>query len=442
MVILVVAAVLRLALLSAAWHNPGRLLAPDSRVYIQLSENLARGGVFERDGQAELFRTPGYPLFLTLFHSFGEGWWRVASVAQVAADVLLVYLTFLLGKMLVDERAGLWAAGFQAICLVAISYSVWILTDCLFSLLLTLALLLAIHHFKTGRPLALYGSAVVAAASCYLRPVGIVFAHLLWVVVASRALHGLFQRSPNWGARFGRLAGVWAILATLVLPWGARNYLRADYSGLSTAPEHSFFKGEAAAVMAKVTGLPLEEVRARMVADLPAGTNGGALTPAELARAERRAALKIISNHPWVWTRVHLQSGLKFFLPAVPSVLKVIGVTPPRSRTHKVAQQRGLLAGVRHYYGDTWGTLCLAIVAVAELAAVWLCAAIGAIRSFRFRMGATGWLICLLMAGFILVGGPATGPRYRVPMTSLLHVSAAVGLTTVLAWYRRRHSRD
>jgi len=62
--ILLVAAAIRLAALAAAWNHPSRLLSPDSRDYFDLSASLATKGEFQRGGQAEIFRTPGYPVFL------------------------------------------------------------------------------------------------------------------------------------------------------------------------------------------------------------------------------------------------------------------------------------------------------------------------------------------------------------------------------------------
>ena len=74
-VILIAAAVVRFALLASAWNAPHRLLTPDSAGYAELSESLAEDAAFSRAGEAEVFRTPGYPVFLLLGRAFGKSWW-------------------------------------------------------------------------------------------------------------------------------------------------------------------------------------------------------------------------------------------------------------------------------------------------------------------------------------------------------------------------------
>ena len=113
--ILAGALLIRLVLLAGAWQDSARSFTPDSVGYWQLAGAMAEDGTFALDG-AEIFRTPGYPAFLIpsrlISPSVG---WRLALCVQVVLDVLLVYLTYCLGRRFLDENSACLAAALQAV---------------------------------------------------------------------------------------------------------------------------------------------------------------------------------------------------------------------------------------------------------------------------------------------------------------------------------------
>ena len=176
-IILLLALAVRAGLLATLWRDgQERIYAPDSQAYIQLSHSLVEQGTFERDGQVEIFRTPGYPLLLAFSVPWKDSWWRAVLVGQVILDVMLVYLTFLLGWMMLGGRAGLIAAGLLAFEPLAAAACLRILSDSAYAFLLTLAALLLVHHLRSGRMWALAAGALGLAAACYVRPAGLVMA--------------------------------------------------------------------------------------------------------------------------------------------------------------------------------------------------------------------------------------------------------------------------
>ncbi|MDQ2899522.1 MAG: hypothetical protein M3Y07_06940 [Acidobacteriota bacterium] len=152
MLILAVAFVSRLGLLIAIWDNGAAAVRPDSWSYMEPARNLLNTGAFWRGdpatGQPELLRTPGYPLFLLLC-GLGQNYrYAFTRIAQVGLGVAVVFLTYLLGTGLVNPVVGLWAAALQSVSIGSILSSVWILSECLFSFLLALTLLLLVRHFQ------------------------------------------------------------------------------------------------------------------------------------------------------------------------------------------------------------------------------------------------------------------------------------------------------
>ena len=428
--ILLFAAAVRLALLAAAWNHPQRVLAPDSPGYVQLAESLATDNAFQLDGQPEILRTPGYPLFLIPSFAFRASYSRVAIVVQILLDVLLVYLTYLLASMLASRQAALWAAAFQAISAVAIVSSVQILSDGLYALLLTLATCLMVVHLKAGKWWSLLSAAGVLAAACYVRPAGVVMAAAFAAILLARPKRFRFA-----GAFLG-------VVLAAIAPWTVRNYVNARYVGFSSFAGDAMYFFAVPELRSRLEDADPAAMRARLKARAsPVRDEKGAFPPPGPAAAERhRKALEIIAEHPLTYAGLHFKGCLGTYLPGEPAVLELTGLTAGQRGTSDVLRKEGPLAAARHYFGDNLPAIVLAIPMVLLLAAKYLTASFCVIKKARLRMPAEAWLLLVIVIVSTLLPGPFGLPRYRTPFEPLLSVAAGAGVTAVINAVRRRRA--
>ena len=446
--VLLLAAVLRLALLACACNHPAAVATPDTRDYVTLSDSLL-GGQFARDGSPEIFRTPGYPLILLLGTAVdAANWWHLILIVQIAADLLLVYLTYLLGCLLLGAAAGRWAAFFQATSAVAVVSSLRILTDGLFAMLLALGLLLLVHHWRQRRTWSLAASAAVLAAACYVRPVGQAFVAAVAAALAVRALWPQpANRAQGRGAPTRRrlLASVVlyvALAAAVLSPWIIRNAHRADYRGFSSFAADSVYYFAVPEVIVRRSaefGLPRDvgpEQARRYVRELDrqdAAVHPGR-TPGQGVRFRQAYSLKVIARHPWLYLRLHI-SGMKgFFLPGATDVLEVAGLTRGNRGTSDVLRSQGAWAALKHYFGSNemlWRDLAaaagLSFAILVMTAAQYLGVALFLVRSLRRKLPGEMWVLLALAAMAPLLCGPFAFPRYQTMVVPLLSLFAAAG---------------
>jgi 4-amino-4-deoxy-L-arabinose transferase-like glycosyltransferase len=441
-IILVAAALLRAPLvIVAVWSGPERLFTPDSEDYVALARSLAETNRFERDGRAEVFRTPGYPFFLLSGMPFGNSWWLAVAMVQVLLDVTLVYLTIQIARRLFDDRVALWAGLLQAVSPLSVAYSVRILSESLFAFLLGLAIVLLIYHFRTARAGGLVGGAGVAAVACYVRAVGLLFVAILLVILLGRLVRDLFRRAAASARSARHLACACGLLAAVLTPWVVRNGVVGGYVGFSTVAETNLFRYEAPAVLARVRraeGMTVESARRLLAEPLRSRAGEGGLTQAEEGRLGGRLAREVLFEHFGTWVVVHLKTSAACLLPGITDVLEVLGATTPQRGTLAVLQREGLIAAARHYFGGSTWLLALCVPAVLLPAVKYVLIGLCAIRWFRRSGGAVGWMLVLTAAALLLVGGPASTPRFRVPVEPLLSVGAAAGLAWMVRAVRRR----
>ena len=430
----------RIWLLAAGWNHPGRFLTPDSHGYDSLARALLERGQFSRSPERgpEIFRTPGYPAFLAAVYGLTGGSVHAAVAVQVAADVVLCLLVYLLGRRLCSRGVGLLAAAIQAASPAAVAASVRLLSESLFALLLTAAVLLLIHFFRTSRWWAVLAAGGLTGLACLVRPIAGPFA----LVVAGLLLAARWKR-PQWAGLFLLAA------AACAAPWIARNYAvtRPRYAGLSSVGDINLLLYNALELAESDPAIELTPAQRALKSEWEASGQGLAKcllkNSSDYALRCRREGWALIRRHPGRYAALHLRTTMNCFLPAATDVLEVAGITAGNRGTLAVLRREGIIAAVRHYFGGRLWPLWLCAPMVLITLGKHVGAMLGAARHVRMRMGPAGWLILLTILYFVLVPGPVAHARFRVPVEPLLSLAAAAGLAYLgeflRAAARRRH---
>jgi 4-amino-4-deoxy-L-arabinose transferase-like glycosyltransferase len=415
------------ALLVVAWRSDSAAaaLSSDSPTYLVPALSLATEGTFKTNQQPEILRTPGYPVFLVACGLTGPLGYGITQIVQVLIDVLLIYLTFVLGAHLVSPTAGLWAAGLQACSLVAMLSSVKILSDGLFAFLITVAILLLVRHLEEGKLQLLIMAAAVTAAATYVRPVGFIFVPIVVSVLLLR------QRGVTNPAMFV------LVFAGLVAPWYARNYLAVGYAGFSSSSDYNLLVNDAAGVWAKSHDLSTEQARQELDIMYRKRLEVEKIEPdsAGAIRLERQMGRGIILSYPATFVQVHLTTSLNSLLPAGTGLLEMLRITSGHRGTLSILQTAGLRAAVKYYFGSNITAVVLMAPDLIFLTIQYLAASAYAFRQLwrlGLNWGPTGWLVVLTILAFVLVAGPAAVPRFRLPVEPLINVAAGAGLAMLL----------
>ena len=131
-----------------AFHRfrPERVLTLDSPLYLELGRSLRERGTFQRTGPerdaavenpgpVEVFRTPGYPVFLALLGGTPQRV-AIAVCTQIALDALAAGLVVGIAGTLMPRRWALIAGLLSAVDIGHIVHANLVMTDTVFATLL------------------------------------------------------------------------------------------------------------------------------------------------------------------------------------------------------------------------------------------------------------------------------------------------------------------
>ncbi len=191
-----------------AFHQ--RPLISDERDYDKLAVNLLTSGTYGYDHQPTAYRPIGYPLFLSLGYSVAGHRPILIKIIQAIFDILTAFMLYHL-LVVYGERTQLWGAGLWAFFIPAILYTNFLLSETIFTCLLTGSVILIQRvSFEKNWPAVLLG--IVFGFLILLKP-----AMMLFLIAFPWFMY------KTWiSLRRYKLIAIGALL--VLGPWLVRNY--------------------------------------------------------------------------------------------------------------------------------------------------------------------------------------------------------------------------
>lgn len=281
---------------AAVWRAGPPLLESDSGAYHDIATHLAAGDGYAfspshqfpwmRDALGSphptALRSPGYPVFLSLFYRAGLGPFG-ASAANAVLAALTAWLMYRLSRRIgLDDRAACIAIGAYLLYPPFNLYAAQLMTENLFIPLLLAGMLMVVRALDRGSLAEAAGAGLALGLAALTRPV----AYLLPLALA-----------PVLWRRGGRsTVGIWAMPALAfglaVAPWVVRNELvfgRFEPSFASSG--HNLFMGTYPPTLGRPL-IPNEERPVEIMAEIEGRDEFG------VDSLYRAAARRNLREHP------------------------------------------------------------------------------------------------------------------------------------------------
>ena len=398
--LIVLACALRITVV--AWRLDD--LSVDRDAYGTIARNLVNGeGFCTEPGRPTAFRPPLYPVLLAACRSV-DGVTLIAAL-HVLLGTATAGMTWYLAQRLGFAPIGrLVAATLVAVDPLLLLYSTHLMTETLFTFLVT-GLLLFLLHIDSRRQAATAGVFFGLAALC--RPTIWAFAILAVVIAGFRFLRGRSTGRPAFPVKTRRIAATFALTAGLVIsPWVVRNLVVFNHPILMTTHGgYTLLLGNNPVFYAEVVARPENSVWQK---DSLSAWQTSLETALESQKSrldewERSSRLQAMA---YEWIRNHPREFLSCAWLRIRRLW-----SPGPEKTHGISPMTAVT--VQYYYSLVF-LLCL--VGLARHRAAW--------RDFR-------WPVAFVVSLTLLHSVYWANARMRAPAIPVISVFAAAAFSTL-----------
>jgi hypothetical protein len=398
----------------------------DTASYLEPGRNLILHGIFAAAGQPEIDRTPGYPTFAMLTGMvFGN------VLLTVTAQILISLITMLVLRKIADRlnpnrNIGICAAWLYAVEPLSILYTVRIMPETLFVMLLLLAIERLLAFQSTLKLSYLAVSGVLLAVATYVRPVSFYLGFLLAA--------GLAITAPKSNLRWKAPAVLLLSVVPCLAAWQIRNAVATGYNGFSSIVEKNLYFFQSAEVTAELQNIPLESEQKLLgypdesdyLARHPEQVNWSRSERLHFMRAQSR---QVLAQHPALYLKTHMRGvAVVAFSPCATEWLQLLGAYPsPESMPRRILNE-GIAKSIRRVVLDHPGITLLMCVFEGFLLALYALAILGLWHAPQNRIA--GFTLLGIALYFLLIAGGAQAiGRYRLPVMPILCLFAAAGIS-------------
>lgn len=412
--LLALAVLPRLVLLASAYLHPSLSVPSDGIYFLRLARSLWRyHGFFLEEPRGwvpELFRLPGYPLFLAPFIAISLSPIFWIALAQSILGVWTVVIAWQWFSRFTDARGAYVGAAILAIDFVILFHTPMVLAETWLTFVQVIVLAHLWGSLKTPRLSAVALNGLLWGALTLIKPVFMYFPLLMcW---------GWFPQKKH--------IALFALCAYLIpAAWVLRNGTVMNVWGLSTQSGFALLEYPAATVLAEATNRPWLEVKNELRAKIDATFPQGYKNESEQSAAYAKEAIQILKQHPLLLAKDCFKGSLRILCGTGAGLWKLHFPDKDQKQFSGEATIRYSLAMLKH---DPWLIPLQAIYAVALLA-IYGYFVLGVQKMWKTgaKLDATLWVAGVLY--LLLVSSHQGYSRFRIPLMPFLAAGCAVALS-------------
>jgi 4-amino-4-deoxy-L-arabinose transferase-like glycosyltransferase len=229
--ITIIAIGLRLGYVSVTTIVPP--IRADAKQYVDYARNLLVHGVFslqpeEQNPVPDSYRSPGYPVFISLIMRFAkENSSQALRVVQAVIGGTMALLTYLVGTFFLPAWAALVAGSLVALSPHLVVSTGYVLTETLFGFLLLLGLLAFFLYLKRPSPGRCIASGICFGTAYLTNELAFLIVIVICIAVAAKNKKSRIGLDPSRS-----LQVLYILVVFLIFPvsWSVRNHINVPAS--------------------------------------------------------------------------------------------------------------------------------------------------------------------------------------------------------------------
>jgi len=406
---------------------PDSFLSPDSGSYMIPAANLFDSMQFVNESGPEVFRTPGYSIFLAPAFLLGVSVISYAAFLQLLLVFVCAYLVFKITVQISENQLAGHIAAFLTLASPEITLSQHaVLSEILFTFLLTLAAYSVFSWHRSGKLIMFLLAFLLLTIATFVRPTSLYLPYVLaLLIILYLFISDAIQK------KFITFTIVLLALTSHTIAidlWKDRNAKVSGAREFSTAQSVLMVEYLAAGIAARAESREWGDVRKEYI------NSYNVVPPEERQKFASEIFFASIKNYP-IESLLVFTKGLSYNVmgSGIGSWINFFNQKSMSDDSFSTLYISPVTKILLQSSGREKFVYGFSLIGVIYISLIWLSFLFGVSRT-KFSLPV---LLLLMVIAYVLVvsSGTQSYSRFRVPVMPLIIVFASVGLT---AWYQKK----
>jgi 4-amino-4-deoxy-L-arabinose transferase-like glycosyltransferase len=415
--------------------NHGQYIDNDSALYITLAENLLTHHGFSESliapYEPEIFRTPGYPVFLAILMALGMDGpnWTVFWQELIYGFCIFIFYRF--GRTVFDPRIMRLSLIFLLLEPGGLVYPKLIMSELVFLPFFLGAMLAIAYYLRNFKWHYLFSAGVLFGLGALIRPAVLYFPMVVCVVLLCVG----YKNSNKW-----LHAGVLMLSFMMTIaPWLIRNHHYFGEVIMTGSKSNILINYHVPIVLADAQAIPRAQATA-YVNQLVQQTRqekqdelSRPLSATEGFHLEQEIAVRELAQYPGTYLKQWIYGSLKTMNgPFITQLYDSLSIRSERVHFAD-AVTRGFLPGLIYYFKNLDLLFLINLLLTMLMSGFALLGIFGIFKSKDPFL----WIMMLANFYFICLPGPEGYPRFRFPIGVFWFIQACLGFEWTIAHCQR-----
>ena len=421
---------LRLAIAGFANCGEIKTVRPDTGGYLSPAKSLVGSGRYDSTR-----RPPGFPVLAAAVFKLG-GNEKALSYTLAVISVLTVLAVARAGFLYGGHKVAATSGILYALNPTVLGNAPLLLSDSWAGLFAALQYCFFLEFYRKKRNWGFFACVIAAGIGVLIRPVNSLFILPLLFLLAFMKL--------EWKRKLLYAGSGTLLFFAIFFPWMFRNAAQGAGFCVDTNTG-AMYHQNGAMLLGEVTGRGYEFEKQRIRDEQEELFKDNVRFPDEKSREAYRIGKykELVKKHWFIWLKQ--QCNYQILLPDLPSLSECMGVTCSDRGTMAVLKEQGIMAGVRHYFGENWFFIMLLLLPLTGIALLtYLGSGIYLLYALRYwkKYYMEIFIFGAFVSYYLFLPGAITAPRYQIPALPALAVNCALVLTALTDKIRGMRKKD
>jgi len=279
--------------------------------HISAKQLVNQGKFLVPDSEVDVFRTPGYPIFIYCIYKIWGIKPYIVLFMQIFINLASVYVLYSIVRILFNNKVGIISALLFNFEPDHLYYTFSLLTETPFVFIILSASLSLVYYLKRDKLVYLIVTSLLTGIATLIRPIAVYFPLILVLIIGFYQIH---YKKSGFSKTIKRIVTLIFTYVLTISPWLIRNFSLYGYPGLTSLSGQRLLYYDVAYTIKRTEKRSIDKIRGELDSLVTSRSDQTRLgNPFYKSKVKKEVALDYLKQHKFDYFKTQLLGMINIY---------------------------------------------------------------------------------------------------------------------------------